>query len=263
MNTARRLLLLLLALLAAAAFGLAQPGLARAEDDPEERPQDNAAIAINTKDGSSLFRLAFEIRRVAGDIVDHQNVALAWGQCQSCRTTAIAIQIVLVEGSPSVVTPVNLAVAVNTNCNLCQTFATAYQFVVGTNGPVEFTKEGKRELARIHRELRRLRKEDLSPAELDARVKALMERVRRVLAEELVPARDRGDGGDDDEDEEDGDDRGGGDDGGADAGDDGGFSPEDTTTTVETQTESVETETTPTTETETTPTETTETTTTP
>jgi putative peptide zinc metalloprotease protein len=253
MNAARRLFLLLITLLASVAFALAQAGAARADDDdaPDERPQDNAAIAINTEDGSSLFRLAFEIRRVAGDIVDHQNVALAWSQCQSCRTTAIAIQIVLVEGSPSVVTPVNVAVAVNTNCNLCQTFATAYQFVVGTNGPVEFTKEGKRELARIYKELRKLRKEDLTPAELDARVKALMERVKRVLAEELVPARDRGDDDDDDE-------RGGG--GGG--GDDDELAPDETTTTVETETDTGETDTTET-ETETTPTDTTETTTTP
>ncbi len=250
MTAARRLFLILLTALAAAAFALAQPGAARADgdDEPEGRPQDNAAIAINTKDGSSLFRLAFSIRRVAGDVVDHQNVALAWGKCQSCRTTAIAIQIVLVEGSPSVVTPVNLAVAVNENCNLCQTFATAYQFVVGTNGPVEFTKEGRRELARIHRELRRLRKEDLSPAELDARVKALMERVKRVLAEELVPAR----GGRDEDDEDSEDDE-------REEGDDGGGDEVETTTTVETETDTVETDTveTDTTETETTSTETT------
>ena len=258
MTAARRLFPILLTAVAAAAFALGQPGTARADghEQPEGRPQDNAAIAINTRDGSSLFRLAFSIRRVAGDVVDHQNVALAWGKCQSCRTTAIAIQIVLVEGSPSTVTPVNLAVAVNENCNLCQTFATAYQFVVGTNGPVEFTKDGRRELAQVYRELRRLRNQDLAPAELDARVKALMERVRRVLDEELVPARDRRGGDDDDED-----------DGARERGEGGDetFTDEtetETTTTVETETDTVETETTET-DTTTTTTETTETTTTP
>jgi putative peptide zinc metalloprotease protein len=247
MTAPRRLLLLLLAALF---FGVAQPGVARAEDGGEGRSGDNAAVAINTKDGSSLFRLAFSIRRVAGEVVDNQNIAFAYASCESCRTTAIAIQIVLVEGSPSTVTPVNVAVALNENCTLCQTFASAYQFVVGTNGPVRFTAAGRRELAQIRKALRDLRKEDLTPAELDARVKALMERVRRVLAQELVPiARGSGDGEDDDagEDEE---------------FDEGEPDEPDTTSTAETETETGETETT---ETETTSTETgeTETTTTP
>lgn len=121
--------------------------------------------------------------------------------------------------------------------------------MVGTNGPVEFTKEGRRELARIYKELRKLRKEELSPADLDARLKALMERVRRVLDEELVPARERGDGdGDDDEDEDEGDDE---------QFDETTTDETETTTTVETETDTVETNTT---ETETTDTTTTTTT---
>lgn len=200
MTTARRLLLILLAALAAVALALAAPGGARGDDENEGRPQDNAAIAINTKDGSSLFRLAFSIRRVAGDVVDHQNVAFAYASCESCRTTAIAIQIVLVESSPSVVTPVNVAIALNENCTLCQTFASAYQFVVGTGGPVRFTAEGRREFAQIRRELRALRKEDLTPAELDARIQPLMERVKLVLDTQLVPIREDDDEeGDEDE----------------------------------------------------------------
>jgi putative peptide zinc metalloprotease protein len=176
----RRLTLLLLAFLLAAGLALVQAGPATAGGD-------NAAIAINTKDGSSLFRLAFSIRKVAGDVVDNQNAAVAYSKCQRCKTTAIAIQIVLVTGTPSTVTPTNVAVAVNENCTLCETFASAYQFALSTGGPVRFTPEGRQELAAIRKALRDLRNEDLSPAELQTSVKALMGRLRTVLATQLVP----------------------------------------------------------------------------
>jgi putative peptide zinc metalloprotease protein len=177
----RRLTLVLIALALAVGFGAARPAEASAGGD-------NAAVAINTKDGSSLFRFAFKISRVGGDIVDNANAAVAFSSCESCRTTAIAIQIVLVTGSPSTVTPQNVALAVNDQCTLCQTFASAYQFVIGTDGPVKFTSDGRKELAAIKRDIRALKDEDLSPAELDQRVAAIVDRLRVVLANELVPA---------------------------------------------------------------------------
>ena len=189
----RKLTLLLLAFLLAAGLALVQAGPATAGGD-------NAAIAINTKDGSSLFRLAFSIRKVAGDVVDNQNAAVAYSKCQRCKTTAIAIQIVLVTGTPSTVTPTNVAVAVNENCTLCETFASAYQFALSTSGPVRFTPEGRQELAAIRKALRDLRNEDLSPAELQTSVKALVGRLRTVLATQLVPT---GPGDDEAEEQED------------------------------------------------------------
>ena len=177
----RRLTLLVLLLAVAAGFAGVRPDAAHAGDD-------NAAVAINTKDGASLFKLAFDIRRVAGDVVDSQNAAVAYSSCERCRTTAIAIQIVLVTASPSVVIPTNVAIAVNENCTLCETFASAYQFVVGTGGPVKFTEEGKHELHEIRKALKELRKSDLSLVELDAQLKAIVERIRNALATQLVPA---------------------------------------------------------------------------
>jgi putative peptide zinc metalloprotease protein len=177
----RRLAILLLALGLAAELAAAKPERALAGGD-------NAAVAINTKDGSSLFRLAFKIRRVAGDIVDNSNSAVAFSQCERCRTTAIGIQIVLVTGNPTTVTPTNVAIALNNQCTLCATFASAYQFVLGTGGPVRFTAAGNQQLAAIKRELRALRGGELSPAELQGRVSALMTRLRTVLGTQLVAA---------------------------------------------------------------------------
>jgi putative peptide zinc metalloprotease protein len=178
----RRLTLTLLTLLLAAGFSAAWPSPARADD--------NTAIAINTKDGSALFKFAFSVKRVAGDVVDNGNAAVAFSSCENCQTVAIAIQIVLVTGDPSVVTPTNLAIALNYECTLCETMASAYQFVFGNGDNMRFTADGRRMLAEIRQEFHDLRKESesLSLAEIDARVRALVDRIRVVLQNELVPA---------------------------------------------------------------------------
>jgi putative peptide zinc metalloprotease protein len=188
----RRFLILVAALVAAIAFS-ALPSAAQAGD--------NAAIAINTKDGSSVFKLAFAIRRVAGDVVDQTNGAVAYASCTSCQTTAIAIEIVLVTGDPSTVTPTNVAVAVNESCNLCDTFASAYQFVVSVDGPVHFTPEGLHELRDIRKELRELK--GLSNDEIRARLPGLIARLKTVLQTQLVRSKpEEGDQGDEDDSDE-------------------------------------------------------------
>jgi ABC-type glycerol-3-phosphate transport system substrate-binding protein len=44
--------------------------------------QDNTAIAINTKDGTDIFKLAFKIARVNQDVVDQSNAAVAFNSCE-------------------------------------------------------------------------------------------------------------------------------------------------------------------------------------
>jgi putative peptide zinc metalloprotease protein len=182
----RRLTTFLIAALIAAGLAAAKPAIARADGGG-----DNSAVAINTKDGSTVFRLAFAIRKVAGDVVDQQNAAVSFASCNDCQTVAIAIEIVLVEGTPSTVTPTNIAIAINQNCSLCTTFAGAYQFVVGYGYPVKFTPEGLRELAQIKNELERLRvafeKGEISLDELKTRVDELIDRIKTVLQTQLVP----------------------------------------------------------------------------
>jgi putative peptide zinc metalloprotease protein len=174
----RRVLALVLALAATAAGAIA-PAPARAAGD-------TSAVAENTTDGSTLFRLAFDIRKVTGDVVDQTNAAVAYSSCTQCRTIAISIQILLVEGPATRFTPTNAAVAVNDQCDLCDSMALAYQFAVG-GGDVQlrFTPKGKREIAAINRELRTLPVEQLSDAEIAARVDALMDRLAGVLQTEL------------------------------------------------------------------------------
>ena len=147
---------------------------------------DNTAVAINVKDGSSLFKFAFSLKKVTGDVVDNSNAAVAYASCERCRTTAIAIQIVLVSGSPTTVVPENLAISINDQCTLCQTFATAFQFVIGVEDPsVGLTPEGKRQLRAILRDFKALKNQEYTLEEFHARTQALGQRLRTLLQTEL------------------------------------------------------------------------------
>ena len=147
---------------------------------------DTTAIAINTKDGNDIFRIAFAIKRAMGDVVDNTNAAVAFASCTACQTVAVSIQVVLMMNDPSIVTPTNLAIAINQECTLCETLASAYQVILTTDGPVKFTPEGRREIATIRHELRSMRHVGLTIAEILTRLDELMDRFFRVLMEEIV-----------------------------------------------------------------------------
>lgn len=194
MSRVRIFTLLLAALLSTV---LAVPWAPAAWGDDEPKSGDNAAQAFNEKDGKSVFDLAFEVREVSNGVIDQTNSAVAYASCENCQTVAIAVQIVLVAGMADVVTPTNIAVAVNEECSSCQTLALAYQFVLGGGDPLEFTKEGRKRLKDIQRQFKELGKSGLTVDEIRARAQELSNEIRDLLATQLVPRRD------DDEDERD------------------------------------------------------------
>jgi putative peptide zinc metalloprotease protein len=149
-----------------------------------------SAVAINTKDGSSVFKLAFAIRQVTGSVVDNQNVAVAYSSCAACQTVAISIQVLLITGDPTTFAPVNAAIAINQNCTSCDTLAAAYQFAIGVGTRLKFTHEGRREIAEIRRQLERLRKSGLTGPQIAAQVGALMNELSNVLQTQLVGVRE-------------------------------------------------------------------------
>ena len=175
----RRALTILLAALLGLGLSTGTPKAAYAGD--------NTAIAVDTKDGTTVFKVAFAIRHVMGDVVDDANGAAAYASCSDCAAVAVAFELVLVEGNPSTVTPTNVAIAINENCDTCVAVAEAYQFVLGTGGLVHFDSEGNRILSEIRRELHSLRKEDLTIEELQARLDAIAARIDDVLQNHLVP----------------------------------------------------------------------------
>jgi putative peptide zinc metalloprotease protein len=190
----RRFRICAAALAALLTFAVAAPHPAAADDHPNRGGKDNSAIAVNTKDGSSLFQFSFAVTRVMGDVVDNSNLALAYASCTECQTTALAIQFILVEGQPSTFTPENVAIAVNENCTLCDTLASAYQFVIQVDGPVRLTKEGRKRLHEIRKEIAALKDSGLKPPDLQARFDDLAHQAYQVMLTSLVPADDEAGG---------------------------------------------------------------------
>jgi putative peptide zinc metalloprotease protein len=174
----KRIVTLLVAALLALGLSVGAPTAAYAGD--------NAAISVNTKDGTTVFKVAFAIRHVMGDVVDQTNGAVAYASCTDCAAVAIAFEIVLVEGDPSTVTPTNVAIAFNENCDTCVAVAEAYQFVLGTGGLVHFDSEGNRILSEIRRQLHSLRKEGLTLDQLQAELDSIAAQIADVLANHLV-----------------------------------------------------------------------------
>ncbi|HYY34136.1 MAG TPA: hypothetical protein VE693_11245 [Gaiellaceae bacterium] len=150
--------------------------------------QDNTAIAINTKDGADIFKLAFKIARVNQDIVDQSNAAVAFNSCADCQAIAIAFQIVLIFSDPAVVSSNNLAIAINYECSACIAFASAYQWLLTTGGPVHFTAEGNRRIAEIRKRLHDLTNSNLTIEQLQAELDEIKNELADILATEVVPA---------------------------------------------------------------------------
>ena len=152
------------------------------------RAQDNAAVAINTKDGADIFKLAFKIARVNQEIVDQSNAAVAFNSCEACESIAVAFQVVLIFSDPDVVSSTNLALAYNYECEACIAFASAYQWLLTTGGPVHFTNEGNQRIAEIRRRLHELANSDLTLEQLLAELNEIKTELAEILATELVPA---------------------------------------------------------------------------
>lgn len=174
MTRHRRLCAFLLSLVVALAP--ATPALAQG---------DNTAVAVNTKDGASVFKLAFSIKKTLQPVVENGNAAVAYSSCENCQTVAIAIQVVLVMGDVDVVNPENVAIAINQECTSCETLASAYQYVLGTGGVVRLTKEGRKQVNAIRKALKALGRSGLSITEIQARVDELFAQLKKVFGTEL------------------------------------------------------------------------------
>jgi putative peptide zinc metalloprotease protein len=98
--------------------------------DAPVNADDNQAMAVNTKDGSSVYDVAFALVWADGTDAKQRNEAYAFASCTACRTVAVGFQVVLIVGQANVVVPENIAAAVNYECVLCVTYALAKQLVL-------------------------------------------------------------------------------------------------------------------------------------
>lgn len=155
--------------------------------DAAAAQDDNAAVAVNTRDGSTVLRLAFSVRQVMDGTVDQTNAAVAYASCSSCETVAIAIQVVLVYGSADVVEPTNLALAVNESCDTCLTAAMATQLVFGAGQDQPLTGPFWGEIGRLRARFQQLRTTEFESLEaLQAEVDAITAELERLLREQIA-----------------------------------------------------------------------------
>jgi putative peptide zinc metalloprotease protein len=159
---------------------------------------DQEIRAVNETDGTRVEEWGFDIRKVRGDVT-HRNAAFAYASCENCASVALAFQVLFVRGEPNVVKPENVALAVNEECQTCETTAYAYQGVFGVDGKVRFTREARHEIRDIRDAVRDLAHSGLPSAEIDAQARALTERLRTAIKNGLVDA-----DSDDDDDEREG-----------------------------------------------------------
>ncbi len=152
--------------------------------------QDNTATAVNTKDGKSVFKLAFSVKEVTGD-VDARNTAVAYSSCTDCKTVAAAIQIVLISDPDDVIVR-NQVLAVNYQCVECETLARAYQFVFASGAELEFTKEGKAALHDLRKRFYDLKqRDDLTLQQLATEIAVIAGEVLKVVDTELIAVEDK------------------------------------------------------------------------
>ncbi len=91
---------------------------------------------MNTGDRTVVYDVAVALVRVKdGEVADNRNEAYALASCTSCRTVAVAFQVVLVIRQSDAVVPLNIAVAANGGCVKCVTAALAVQLVVTLRQP--------------------------------------------------------------------------------------------------------------------------------
>lgn len=148
----------------------------------------NVAVAVNGQDGASIFRLAFSVRFVGDGVLDQTNAAIALASCTDCRTIALAFQLLLVIGDTDVAVPQNVALARNTACESCFTFASATQLILGFDSSVRLTDEGQRRLDELQRSLASLeqRAASLDAEALAAEVAAAKAELLDIVEDEVV-----------------------------------------------------------------------------
>jgi hypothetical protein len=180
----RRTLTALVATLVLATGGFLAAG-ADAEDSGTG--PDQVIWAQTTGTNASDLLSGVQVGSYKGDNLQSANVARADStDCTDCRTVAVAVQAVLVKGSPHTAEPKNVAIAINQGCLNCTTYAFAYQYVVATEDRVVLTWRGRNRVAFLRDQIATVAHSDLSPDDLNARLGELAADFRAAIDADLA-----------------------------------------------------------------------------
>ncbi len=129
-------------------------GVPRAVAGETNAGANNIVSVQNVKTGSLLANAKTSLAHDAGPTVANDNEAYAHASCTDCRTVAVAVQVVLVEGATTDFRPTNVALALNENCLRCATFAFARQEVLTPGRHVEIGKTAESQIESIQSQIR-------------------------------------------------------------------------------------------------------------
>ncbi|MFL5945004.1 MAG: hypothetical protein ACJ74C_06140 [Gaiellaceae bacterium] len=114
----------------------------------------HVVIVQNTTDGATLVHAGTQVVPTAGDTVTSANIAAAVNAgCTGCHSTAVAVQILIVHGSPSYFAPGNVAGAANGGCESCGAFAFARQHWIQVAGTTQLSGAARAQVAVLRQEI--------------------------------------------------------------------------------------------------------------
>lgn len=154
--------------------------------DPGTGP-DHVIWAKTTGANATDLLSGVQVGSYRGDNLQSTNVARADStDCTDCRTVAVAVQAVLLKHNPATAEPKNVAIALNERCERCTTYAYAYQYVVTTEHRAVLTRRARRKVAALRWEIDEVSRSDLSPDDLNTRLRELTAEFRAVIDADLA-----------------------------------------------------------------------------
>jgi putative peptide zinc metalloprotease protein len=149
-------------------------------------PGDNQALAVVTKDGATVYDVAFALVWADSDTVLNRNEAYAFASCRDCRAVAVSFQVVLVVGHASIAAPQNVSAAVAYGCVRCVTEALAVQLVVSVPGGL--SDDAMRQLMLLWQRIRAFGQHlrGLTFAQIQARIAAYQRQILAIVRPDLT-----------------------------------------------------------------------------
>lgn len=144
-------------------------------------PGDNQSMAVATRDGSTVYDVAFALVTATKNTVLNGNEAYAFASCSHCTAVAVSFQVVLIIGNAQVIAPKNVSAAVAYNCVSCLTAAMATQLDLSlTAAPHGSTAA---QLAALWKQIRAFGRHisSYSLAEIHAQLQRYEQQIQQIL----------------------------------------------------------------------------------
>lgn len=154
----------------------------------------NYVIVRNTQNNNLKVRGNVQLNQISGSTAAPENLAYAYSSCVDCQTFAVALQVNLISKQATVITPQNVALAVNEKCTRCKTVARAIQYNVQVDDPKQEPEDVKDLLREMDQTLNEIsRDKGITAAQAEQRINAVIDQFR-TLSSSLYDRRDEDDG---------------------------------------------------------------------